>query len=267
MTACRPDDASLVDEVGIETAVHGALRITTLHRPVFAAIDGGLAVVAVEASTGIRQADAAIDAGVGRDLPPGLGAALHLANHRNLALPGCDLFLDHDAGGGPSLENLFHEANERTADLGALPIRRQQLVCRLRHVPGADLPRIAAELRDFGFRIAIDLFDNPLGQSGLAAPHPDIAEINGAWLTKIAGAQAAAKLLRPLVDTHKQQGIRVFIGGISDAGLLQLALDAGADLLAGDHLAPAAAVGCLIEERPLVAMLPRATPGAARRSA
>jgi len=265
MTACRPDDAFFVDEVGIETAVHGAFRISTLHRPVFAAVDNGLAVVAVEALTGIDKAHGVMDVDAERDPSAGLIQALHLRNHRNAALPACDLFLDHHAG--VSLESLLHAANEQATGLGAAPLRREQIVCRLRQVAEADLPRVAAQLHEGGFRIAIDLFDNPLGQGGLAAPRPDIAEINGAWLAKIAGAQAAAKLLRPLVEAHRAQGIRVFVGGISDAGLLQLALDAGADLLAGDHLALAAAVGCLIEERPLAGMLPRATPDATRRSA
>lgn len=248
-------DAILIDEVGIETGVHGASRLQTWHRPIVSPIGDCLRITAVSAETAIVSEDRPRDPDVNdQAFPAGLRETVHLNNHRNLSIAPCDLFLDHEATAFAFLQGALVDASERAAALGESGLRAEQVVCRITDatsLPDDELDRVSRQLRDAGFRIAIDLFDNAFALRDSALPlRPDIAEINGGWLAKIARENAAARLLRPLIAAYKQEAVRIFIGGISTAEQLKLAIEAGADYLAGDHLARALPVGMIIDDEP-----------------
>jgi EAL domain-containing protein (putative c-di-GMP-specific phosphodiesterase class I) len=254
-------DAILIDEVGIETGVLGRFRATSLYRPIFSLVDGQLEMVAVEASAGIEFAGsrATMDALMRSPEAPdprflaALCQTLHVANYRNLSVPGCALFLDHDPRENRRLRAAMVNADRRACALGEAAVEGDQLVCRIGKGVVLSGPVLAAleELRRVGVRMAFGLFDG-VSQSGEAQPkfRPDIVEVRGAWLSGMARERAASKLVKALAEAWQGDGARIFAQGISSADELRLALDIGADYLAGDHLGEAISAGAVMDDEP-----------------
>lgn len=256
----RFDDAILVDEVGIETGVCGSLRVQTMQRPVFSRIGDQLRITAVEASTllsvGGRPLDVANGDAAVANMPAGLALALHLANHRHLPEPGSVLFLDCGGVSPQMLRDALGHAAARAAALGEPAPGVGRIICRV----DAGTMHAAGGFKALGLGLAVDLFEGEAQEEQL--PKPDVAEIGGRWLAKIAGETAAARLLTPLVAAHRQERVRFSIRGITSAEHLRLAVDAGADYLSGDYLAPARLAGSAIDDaaKPLAPLLRRLPP-------
>jgi EAL domain-containing protein (putative c-di-GMP-specific phosphodiesterase class I) len=253
-------DVILVDEVGIESGRVGGFLLRSVYQPVFSLARDCLQISAFQASIQVeregevRSLDDLLDASlaIDADFLADLCQALQIGNHRNLSLPGCELFLEHDLSRNRRLRDALLDAARHARAVGEAALEAGQVVCRIAgaaHLADRDRPTLLDELRGAGFRLAFDLFDD--GGAGTEPRYqPDVAEISGSWLAKIAAESAAARLLRPLVDAHRREGTCVFVRGIATAEHLRVAIDAGADYFAGDYLAPAAPVGSMVDEDP-----------------
>lgn len=270
-------DAILVDEVGIESGRVGGFLLRAAYRPIFSLVRDCLQIAAFDASIQVEREgkihnlDDLSDASppIEDDFVAGLCQTLQVGNHRNLSLPGCDLFLDHDLFRNRRLRDALLDAARHAHARGEPALEASQIVCRISNAAafghGVRLT-LLDELRTAGFRLAFDLFED--GGAGTEPRyHPDVAEISGSWLAKIAAESAAARLLRPLVEAHRREGTRVMVRGISTADQLELAIDAGVDYFAGDCLGRPALVGTMVDEdpRPLGNLLRQ--PGSVPRSA
>ncbi|MBX3576582.1 MAG: EAL domain-containing protein [Rhizobiaceae bacterium] len=238
--AANANAAILVDEVGIETGIHGHHRIRTAYRPVFRRLDGmQVEPVAVVGSgcpfLGGRPVDplhfASALGGPERAGLDHLVRTLAVRNLRNLGADGISLFVDIDLacleGGAPDCGG---------GDATAL----DRIVCC---IPSAslldrhDLVEHTLTLRAAGCGIAIGGFGaGPWDIACLQAVRPDIVRLDPIWFRRAASNPQASRLLVSLVGGLHDQGADILIGGIADAGEFQAALDCGADLFEGDYL-------------------------------
>ncbi|WP_274628058.1 EAL domain-containing protein [Arvimicrobium flavum] len=254
-------DAVLADEVGIETGIYDGHRLKSAYQPVYAPFGDHLRIVAVDAATIAQREGIAVDLQAllasGDPIDPGflagLAQLLHVDNYRHVSVPDCDLVLEHDVSQNRRLFEALDEAGRQAEAMDEPVLEASRVICRVGNPAalGDDCVRLLEELRAAGFRLSVDLFDGVL-EDPKQRPRftPDIAEIDGAWLAKIAHESAAARLLKPLAAAYKREGMGVFIRGISSVEQLRLAVDAGADYLAGDFLSPPALVGTVIDEQP-----------------
>lgn len=254
-------DAILIDEVGIESGAFGRFRLKSICQPIFSPVGDGLEMTAVRAAATVQiEGRPATGEDLARSpiaidprLLKGLGQALNVGNYRNLSVAGCMLFLDHDLGENRRLHDAMLSAHRRACALGESGVDADHLVCRIgKGAPRSESASAALdELRRIGIRIAFDLFDEAFDIDDLLSQfRPDIAEISAPWLFQTAGERAAAKLFKPLAEARKCDGTGIFIHGISTVEELRLALDVGADYLAGDYLALATPVGAVMDDEP-----------------
>lgn len=260
-------DALQVDEIGIETAVLAGLRLRSAFRPVFRCSGDRLEMTAAEAMTsasGNRLEHICLDLSIfpqptERQFAADLCQALHVANYRNLDVPHCDLIVAHNLSRNRQLVEAVEAAKGYAEAAGMDPAVPHRIVCNLG--PSAsttplDRVRAVAELHEAGFRVLVDLFD---GSDSLAELQPAIVKVSGPWTAKIAREPAAAALLRQATERHQTAGMRVLVGGIRTSEELSLALDIGADHLAGDLLALPLPAGMAVDRRLLpIAALRRA---------
>lgn len=259
MTRADFRKALRVDEVGIETAVLGELRLRSAYRPVFRRCGERLELVAGQAVT-VAGEDGAADAGADpvpldrvadRQFLAILCQALHVENYRNFDAPDCDLIVDHDLSCNRQLFEIVAEAGGHAEAVGLEAPAAHRIICHLAGpaaLAPADRARALAELRAAGFRIAVDLFD---GRDSVADLRPEMVQVGAPWTAKIAREPAAAALLRQLALRHRAAGARVLVGGIATRTALDLALGIGADWLAGDVIAAPQLAGTMIDRRPL----------------
>lgn len=272
-------DAILVDEVGIESGSLDGILLKSAYQPVFSPRGENLQITGFDASTVVWREDTEFDlsqlsggAFPDPDFVAGLCQRLSVDNHRNLDIAGRDLFLDHALAGNRRLQDSLLDAARLARSVGEETLVPGQVVCRISQAvflaDADDLARLEA-LREAGMRIMLDAFDHDLDTAHSQRRFmPDIAEIGAAWFGKIAERGAAARLLRPLVETHRANGTRVHIRGVSTGEHLELAIASGAEYLSGDYLAEPALAGCPIEDQPRpVAELLSAHSGAQRRPA
>lgn len=278
MSEASISDAILVDEIGIETGAYDRYRLKTSYQPIFSPAGDQLVVAAVDAATAVRlHGEPANFSDLARSPEPvdqrflsRLCQSLHIDNYRNLSIPDCGLFLDHDLSENRRLLDAVLNAHRQARAMGESGVDATRLVCRIANATTlSEVETLGAmeELRGAGVRLAFDVFDNPF-QSGEAAARfrPDVAEIGETWLSKIMAENSAAKLLKPLVAAHKRDGTSVFVRGIATADQLEMALEAGVDYVSGDLLGPPVLAGMVMDDAPksIGALLRRPLTPAAR---
>ncbi len=255
-------DAILVDEVGLESGVYGRYRLRSAYQPIFESRGPLLLPVAVEGVAAPHLAGEAIDParfldGVptrDRRLVEAVCRALTLRNHRNIGVPGLELWLRYDPHADPDFALFLRETSFMAGRLSVVGIDPQLLVCEIAEPEEIDpllQARLAGEMHALGTRIAIDGFragEVSLGE--MARLRPDIVRLEGCF-REICGEPTAIRLLASLVSRFRQRGVRVLIAGIEGPAELGQALACGADLLQGRYLASPMLVGTVFREEPL----------------
>lgn len=254
------DDAIFADEVGIQYGIYGEYRLRSAYQPIFTPRAGFLAPVAVEALIEPHRAGevispAAFFAGVAaadRLYVEAMCRTLHLRNFRNIGVGGLDLFFNYDPLINDHLGRALAEIRLMARHLGDVDLHPAMLVCEITEQAAGDelvLLRMVREMRRNGFRIAVDDFG--AGHSTderLRLLEPDIVKMDGGWFTELCRHAAAARLFRPLVSLLHDRGARVLVEGIEQPVHLRVALEGGADLLQGFHLARPALAGTIFRE-------------------
>lgn len=257
------NDVITADEIGIETAWHGRFHLKSAFQPVWLHRDGILYPQAVEGL--IRPF---VD---GRAVPPqdlfdsaapedrfrleSLCRALHLRNHRNIGVPGIELFFNCNPSIHDNLDRSIGQLHFMAGRLVEIGLDVGLLVCEITEGSTIDqdgLVRLADEMRGLGLRIAIDDFGS--GHSTLERVEligPDIIKIDGSWFRRVVAAPGAARLLGSLIAGFHRDGAGVLVEGIETPEQLAVAIDAGADHLQGYLLGRPALVGTAFDETPI----------------
>lgn len=252
------DHAMLLDEAGIETGILGELRLKSAYSLIFSRDGEWLMPVAAAATlqpmlhgrpVALRGLGASTRAAHDPDWVQRLETELHLRNSPNIGAENLDLHLRLT---GPGLRRMQRRyAPGDPADSVPL-VDPQRLVWQMR--PGYAQGLIgqeAAHLRRIGCRIVLEGFG--MDHEILAAMErlqPEFVATDEAWFRRVSGEPAAVLLFVRLVERLKQRGARVLVAGIETPGQLRVALRAEADLLQGDHIAPPALAGTLIDTKP-----------------
>lgn len=256
-------NAIFADEIGIEYGVMGDYRLRSAYQPIFAARGGYLVPRAVEALVELHRAGAAVAPSTFFDCLPQddrlyaetMCRVLHLRNFRNIGAPGLDLFFNYNPQVNDHSGRALAEIRLMAMHLDELGIDPAMLVCEITEQAAPDdrlLARLVGEMRRNGIRIAVDDFG--AGHSTVARVNvvePDIVKIDGAWFGQLCRYSAAEQLFRPLVAALHARNINVLVEGIETENHLRVALEGGADLLQGFHLARPALAGSDFEEKPL----------------
>lgn len=93
-------------------------------------------------------------------------------------------------------------------------------------------------LRTNGFRIAVD--DYGAADSDIArvtALKPDIVKFDAQWMSRLMDSEPGFSLLKTMVRTFEDRGIRTVFEGIEEPWQIEFALEAGASMLQGYALA------------------------------
>lgn len=255
-------DAILVDEIGIEMGVYGGYRLKSSYQPIFAPRDGLLFPVAVEGLISPQLA--------GRPIPPALFfgevppedvlfiesmcRALHLRNHHNIGIDNLQLFFNYDPWANCDLVKSLGEIAFMVRRLAEIDLDPRLLVCEITEAAVRDigvLVELAADMRSHGIRIAIDDFG--AGHSTLEridALRPEIVKLDGGWVRNLVADRSTKRLFAAAVSGFRAAGAQVLVEGIETSLHLDVALEAGADLLQGYLLGGPALAGSIFDPAP-----------------
>lgn len=255
-------EAIFADEIGLQFGIYGEFRLWSAYQPIFAQEDRMLRPVAVEGLIEPRRiAEPVAPSNFFGGVPASdrlfvetMCRMLHLGNYRNIGLEGLTLFFNYNPMINDHLGRALAEIRLMTRHLGDFELEPGLLVCEITEQAADDhvLASLVREMRRDGIRIAIDDFGT--GHSTEARINllaPDIVKIDGAWFGALCRHATAERFFRPLVGMLQERGAKVLVEGIENAQHLRVALEGGADLLQGFHLARPALAGTIFKEEPL----------------
>lgn len=257
------NEAIMVDEVGIESGRYGPFRLKTLYQPIYQTRGDTLVPFGVEGLVNpFRDGETVpVSEFMGevqrkdRMFVESMCRALHLRNYNNIGEPGLRLFFNYDPLAHDDLDAAIGQIRYMAGRLDEIGINPRLLVCEItesRALDDAMLARLAAEMRSYEIRLAIDDFG--AGHSTLARVgmiEPDFVKLDGDWFRRIADVPAAARLLPPLVAALQKTGAEVLVEGIETVDQLAVALDTGSHYLQGFLLGRPAPAGTIFDPAPL----------------
>jgi EAL domain-containing protein (putative c-di-GMP-specific phosphodiesterase class I) len=257
-------EAIFADEIGLEYGVYGDFRLRSACQPIYAAGDGRLDLVAVEALIQPQLSWKATPPRTFYDQVPSsdrlfvesLSRALHIRTYPYIGLDGVDLFINFNPLVNDHLGRALAEIRLMAQHLEEYGLDASMVVCEITEQAAADdkvLLATVREMRRNGLRVAVDDFGaGHSTEARVRLLEPDIVKIDGGWFAELCRHTAAEKLFRPLISLLHDQGAEVLVEGIEKPGQLQIALDAGADLLQGYLLGRPVLTGTLLSGEPLL---------------
>ncbi len=268
-------DAIFVDEIGLEYAIHEEFRLRSTYRPIFEPRGELLRMVAVEAAVEAHRHGGAVpaaqflDAVDSRDRlhVDALCRMLHLRNYRHVGIEGVKLFFDFDFAANDFDGGMVAELRQMTGRLDELGLHPAQLTCQIVAPCDGDderLDLLVQEMRAGGLGVALAGFGTGNDTERLLhLIRPDLVRVDGAFFALLCSYPAAGRLFGRLVSTVRHNGVRVLVEGIETPRQLQVALEAGSDLLQGSLLARSLAAGAFFDDGPVAIrrFLPRGVTG------
>ncbi len=256
-------DAIFVDEIGIETGIHGDFRLKSTYQPIFrrelstlrpAAVEGHMAafVDGIEVPPGRPLEDADPS---DRLFVKGMCRELHLRNHHNIGVADLDLFVRYDPGASRDPKAVARDVAGLARRLGEIELDPRLVVCALGETGELDLSALlvlVGEMHRHGLRVALDDFgggDATFERIGLL--RPDIVKTDGAWFRRLCASQPTSKLFCSIAETIRGFGATVLVDGVETPAQLRVALDARAEFLQGCLLARPALAGTIFDPTPL----------------
>ena len=107
-------------------------------------------------------------------------------------------------------------------------------------------------MRSHGLRIAVgDFGAGHWTDEQIDLLKPEIVRIDGDWFRQVCRDATTVRLFDAVVSRLRERQSKVLVAGIENEQQLGVALQAGADLFQGPHLAPPALVGTVFDEAPL----------------
>lgn len=257
---------------GSHVAVWGKYLLRSAFQPIFAFGRGRMDIVAFEGL--IRPFDG------GAPVPPGiffgsigpmdrfgvetLTRNLHVLNS-TLRMEGqTQLFLNFD----PSVfvDRAISDAALRDlrVALSRSGIDPSRVVCELtEHKSGSEetLFDFVSSLKANGFKIALDDYGaDESDYSRVKALGPDIIKFDGGWISRLMESQAGAALLKAMVTTFSDMGIKSLFEGLEETWQLDLAHECGVEMVQGFILAMPELVTATASPQALPLVAPVARP-------
>ncbi|WP_265517089.1 EAL domain-containing protein [Nitratireductor luteus] len=254
-------DATLIDEVGIETGLYGRFHIRTTYQPIMrndgewlepCGIDGQARPFREGRAVGARTF---FDEAPDEDRPfvETLCRSLHLGNYINVGVDGLDLYFSSDPYEEGDVGILVRQVEAALRQYEGMGVEPGTLVCKVAFAQDTGILReLGTEMRRLGVAIAVDDFG--MTQSTLErmrALDPEIVKFDGEWFRRISDAATAVRLLALLVNALQREGRKVLIEGIETSQQLRAALETGADYLQGYLLGMPSFAGTLFDTRAL----------------
>ena len=256
------DAAISMDEIGIETAIYGDLRLRSAFSLIFER-EGGNALAAVAAESMLVATRGALLVDMDafhaalqpaeRRLVDRIATTLHIRNHGQLGIDE-HVRLDHMLTLGPSWRHSepgWPAMMRRLSDLlGATEFAPERLICSVPDPErfGRDgLRRLVPMIERMGHRLCL----GGAGEGGrypeVSGSAPRVVRIDGAWFRNMAESATALRLFTEFGEAVRQNGGYLLVDHIGTPDQFVAALDAGADLFQGDFLSRPALAGTAIE--------------------
>lgn len=252
----RLDDAIIADEIGIESAGYGIYRLRSLYQPIFERRGQTLHGIAVDGTAAPFLAGEQVPqeffltsaAEDDLDFIGQIRLALPLRNMRNIDPEGTKLLLDIAARGDNS-EDILERVGFVAGELAEAELQPELVICVLSEPQAADsalLAEIVDEIRRWGLNSAIGDFGmGRWSDEQIDLLAPEVARIDGEWFRQVCRDAVTVRLFETVVARLHERGAKVLVCGIDNEQQFGIALEAGADLFQGKHLAAVANVGTL----------------------
>lgn len=236
-------------EGGTWEASWAPFLLKTAFQPIFAFSEGKLSIVAYEAllrpfRDGRASSPLAFFGGLPlseRIAVENLSHKMHLLNAAACLPAEAEIFVNFD----PSIfidhavvETAIHEMRLTLAGTGVDPHRVVCEVTERETVSQETLFALVGSLKANGFRIAVDDYGAEGSDMGrIRDLHPEIVKFDGEWVSRLMASAPGLALLATMVATFSGQGIRTLFEGIEEGRQIELAENAGVDLVQGFALA------------------------------
>ena len=234
---------------GTSTGVWGPYTLKSAFQPIFAFREGRLELTAFEGLIRPFREGNGVSPGVFFTSVPAadrlhvetLTRTLHLLNAAACLDPRASLFINFD----PSLfcepavaRNALRDMRLVLHEAGIDPARIVCEVTEQRTASEVALHSFVGELRDHGFRIAID--DYGAEESGIHRInqlHPDIVKFDAHWISRLMSSGPGFALLETMVEEFHRRGILSLFEGLEEPWQLELAEKCRVDMVQGYVLA------------------------------
>lgn len=253
----RLEDAIVVDEIGIESGGYGIYRLRSLYQPIFERRGQSLHAVAVEGMVAPYLAgeqvpkDVFLTAAADDDLEfiRRLRFALPLRNLRNIEADGVRLLVDI-AMRGDAARDIPDRVRFIADEIESAELEADLVTGTVVEPSTSDagaLAAIADEMKHSGMRSAIGDFGmGRWSDEQIDLLAPEMARIDSEWFRQVCRDAVTVRLFESVVARLHERGVKVLVCGIEDAQQFGIALEAGADLFQGGHLAAVENVGNLL---------------------
>jgi EAL domain-containing protein (putative c-di-GMP-specific phosphodiesterase class I) len=256
-------DAIFADEIGLEYAIHEDFRLRSTYQPIFEPRGRLLRMVAVEAAVEAHRRGCAVSAAEFLDtVAPcerlyvdALCRMLHLRNYRHVGVEGVKLFFNFDFAANDLDGRMVAELRQMAGRLDELGLHPARLMCEVVVSCSDDsetLDVLVQEMRAGGLGVALASFGTGNDTERLLnLIRPDLVRVDGALFALLCSYPAAGRLFGRLVSVVQDSGVRVLVEGIATPRQLEVALEAGCDLLQGSLLARPLSAGAFFDDGPL----------------
>ena len=236
-------------EDGVATGAWATYTLYSAFQPIFAFRAGRLEIAAFEGlARPFRDGAAVSPATFFHTVPAGdrlhvetLTRTLHLLNAGAFIAPPAMVFINFDPSlfvdrqlADASLRDMRLTLHEAGIDPG-------RIVCEVTEKPSGSAQVLAgfvAALRDHGFRIAVDDYGaEDSDMERVTALKPDIVKFDARWIARLMETRPGFALLQVMVRQFRERGIGIVFEGIEEGWQLELAEEAGADMVQGFALA------------------------------
>lgn len=234
---------------GPATGFWGDYLLKSAFQPIFAFVDGRLAVAAFEGLIRpFRDGETVSPAEFFRSIPVGerllvetLTRTLHLLNAARYLDPETLLFVNFDPSVFSDRATADLTLREMRLTLHEAAIEPERIVCEVteqKAVTPQALTSLASALRQGGFRIAVDDYgavDSDMDR--VSALEPDIVKFDAQWLSRLMDTPPGVALLSVMVAEFASRCIKTVFEGIEEDWQLALAEKSGAHMVQGYALA------------------------------
>lgn len=170
-----------------------------------------------------------------------LSRTLHLLNAGQFLDPSADVFINFDPSVFIDRELTRMVLRDLKLVLHEAHIDPRRIVCELTESPARSevmLFEFVAELREHGFRIAVDDYgaDNS-DIRRIDELRPDIIKFDAGWTVQLMRTGSGFALLETMVSRFRDMGLKTVFEGIEEHGQLEQAERAGVDMVQGFVLA------------------------------
>jgi len=237
------------EDDGAWTATWAPFVFKSAFQPIFRFSRGKLAPVAFEALLRpFRDGALLSPAAFLNGLPPSerrhveaLARSLHLVNAAACLPDSASIFVNFDPSVFAATNLADAAVKETRVAVAAAGIEPHRVVCEVTEketISEETLFGLVAALRRNGFRIAVD--DYGVDASDMNRIHelrPDIVKFDAEWIRRLMESSAGYALLATMVSQFRAHGIETVFEGIETSQQLELAENAGVDMVQGFGIA------------------------------